>query len=484
MMWDVPGIVQYMDLINAGHSVVFWADVYSSSVLTSAARFVEIVSGNITADYESDIRYTGSVVLNLDIDSEISTIDSQYENLHLPSDLLNIYSTRIALYAGINDVPGSPAADFVVPLGMYRVESATWGSDKLYEMELSGFESYVIDYTYEHPISIAERYKGMTIIDIIKKTIAEAIVNPTFDTSTLPPKSSSVDIWRVYDEAEIREGSRWETVKYLAQLIDCVVYAGPTGAFHITERPSRKSRYNSFPAVWSALMGEVNAYPQHVPRDGRWSSVLKTTSISVSRDDVFNGVVVYNQSNDENAPDPTSAEGTPKVPVYPYGIAIDVDPDSPVNWFGPFGKKPYRIESDCVDAADCMWKAYYLLNDVRGNNRVTSFSSVPNYALEPGDIIYVEEALGSVVKHQIKSISYELGHAGDMSVTTAAKSELRLLTWEEIADHRSDRKDGQYVHTQAEKNAMVPTVGDYIWNPQQKAWSKIRQISDLTPKVN
>jgi hypothetical protein len=486
-MWSDPGLIEYLDLITAGHTVTFWADIFDSTILAAPTRFVQVVSGSVTADYESDVRYTATLTLNQDIDQDISTIDSQYTNLHRPDDLLNIYTTRIALFAGVVGVPGNPGIDFRIPIGMYRAESATWGSDKLYELELSGFESYVVDYVYEHPISLAERYPNMPIVDIIKKIIAECVENPTFDTSSLPAFTGTyTDIYQRYKDNDIREGSRWETVKFLAQLIDCDVYAGPTGAFHITERPSRKSRYRQFPAVWTALMGEINAYPKHVPSDQRWSNTITQTSMSVSRDSVFNSVVVYNQSNSESTPSTSSAEGTPSVPVYPYGVAMDVDPDSPINWFGPFGKKPYRVESNCKDASDCMWKAYYLLNDVRGNNRVTTFTSVPNHALEPGDLIYVEERLGTVVKHQIKTISFDLSFSGGMSITTAAKSELKLLTWEEITDSRTELKStdsNEYKYTEAEKNAMAPRTGDFIWDPQHREWRRIRALTDLIPKA-
>jgi hypothetical protein len=477
-MYPVPQ--EFLNALSTSHQVKYWADIYSG--VTRIAEGVKIVGGSVSANAGNEIRYTGSVTL--DFDFEVRTRD-------LRDSALNVYSSRIALYMSIPGVtvssgPGMPQYEYVLPLGKYRVTDVTQTDRSLPELTLEGYEGYLVDHVmgwaYDSATNTVTGYPNVEPdIDItmirdrpvvegieymIRRTFKEYIppgsFNPPFRAMEIKRQiSNPEDLYtKVQKLSDFSVGTKpTDIIAMLASTIDVEVFCGPDGVFYIRDLPSKKTRYNQFPGVWLA--------------EGGKSGVLTTITHGVSRD-VFNGVIAVNEpATDTTAP--VVAE-----------MVVDDDPNSPVYWYGPFGKKPTAITGKWTGTerevrTQARWAALMALNDALGFNRTMSFSTTPNPALEPNDLVYVRNINGDIEKHVIKSFSIDLTVGGTMSFTTEAKSDLRMITWGELPPPPRPESARVGVYPPVNKTPTTPDAVAYRWQAQDKVWRAVRSIDTLRP---
>jgi hypothetical protein len=105
-------------------------------------------------------------------------------------------------------------------------------------------------------------------------------------------------------------------------------------------------------------------------------------------------------------------------------LAVDNDPSSPTYWYGPFGRRPgFYSSSTLISLAACTQAANLQLAKAKAPNASGDISSLPNPALEPGDVVRVTHPDGTRELHQIASFSVPLDPGGDFPITTISAKE-------------------------------------------------------------
>jgi hypothetical protein len=134
-------------------------------------------------------------------------------------------------------------------------------------------------------------------------------------------------------------------------------------------------------------------------------------SRAMTSDSVYNGVLARGENTADNAA-PVSA------------LAVDSDPNSPTYWGGPFGRRPMFYSSSTLTTTNaCTAAANLKLAAARAPNASGDFSSLPNPALEPGDVLRVTHPDGSRELHQVASFSVPLDEGGDFPISTISAKE-------------------------------------------------------------
>jgi hypothetical protein len=476
-MYPVPK--EWIDVLQAPHQMRFWAQVWSGVRLLDAD--VRIVEGSVTGDSTQDIRYTADVTLDFNFETR----------LDLRSTSLNVYSGRVALFCSITaakfpEKHSGSLHELVVPLGHYRVTDMQQQDLGLVKLDLEGYEGYVQDDLFTTPRTAEQLMldpitgkKDDRVIAVITRLIQESFAEDIH--SSMLTTSAGYDkylmgtpywAWhgmdvlvevtdralldlKISDMAPV-ERDRWAIIKWLAETYNLDVFCGSDGKFHIRENASRRSAFNQFPAVWTVRTGA--------------HGVLTTISHSVSRDNVYNAVIAYKDAVSDE-------KGSATEPV--EAAVYENDPHSPVYWKGPFGRKPLMVTGDYANKREAQLEALVKLNDAYGYNSEMSFGSVPNPALEPADLIYVQYPDGRIEKHVIDSLTIPLGHAGTMNVKTKAKSELRWLVWQDPSP-RPRTQDEILTSPYPLTTGLGGAREVYRWRAQNVTWMKARRLDNLT----
>jgi hypothetical protein len=135
---------------------------------------------------------------------------------------------------------------------------------------------------------------------------------------------------------------------------------------------------------------------------------------SMSRDQVYNGIVARGQSTGSGAA-PTSQ------------LVVDSDPTSPTYWYGKFGQIVGFYDSSLlVDDAQCNNAALAMLQNNLGVPRALNYTTAVNPAFEPGDVVaVVDPDTGVTEQHLMDSLTIPLDAAGVMTAQT--RSTLSLV---------------------------------------------------------
>jgi hypothetical protein len=171
------------------------------------------------------------------------------------------------------------------------------------------------------------------------------------------------------------------------------VYATPDGGFVITVLADPLATT----PVWSVEAGEGGVYISGVR--------------GMSSKGVYNAVLARGES--------TGADVAP----CSY-LATDSDPGSPTYWGGPFGRRPrFYSSSTLLDTSACQAAAQLLLRAAKAPNAIGDFTSLPNPALETGDVIRVVHPDGSKELHQVAAFTVPLDVSGDFPISTISAKE-------------------------------------------------------------
>lgn len=188
----------------------------------------------------------------------------------------------------------------------------------------------------------------------------------------------------------ILEQDRWDFLEELAESLGAEIFFNRDG--NVTVQP--------IPGIYG---DGVIPDPDWVIDAGE-NGLLKDADRSVSRDGVFNGVVVVG-SADENRPQP-------------FALVTDDDPKSLTRWNGPFGRSLIRIErSELTTDEQCAKAARAELRNLTGLQRNLSFDSIGNPAMDPGDILRIVFPDGSSEIHMLDGFDYDF-ESMDLSAST------------------------------------------------------------------
>ncbi len=367
-----PVSSRFLQAIRVSHRMVAYVDV-----TTEEERFtVPVHSGSVSIDRTADVRRSG--------DAELITA-------HLASHhvarlrRINPYNSRVAVWRGVRFGDG---IEELVPLGQFVVDQVTWGrDDSLLDVSLLDETSLVKNAAMPFSATVTST-STLSVISGLLNGVHRGLTDPLLATDNLT-------VTGVTDAplAAMELGDdRWESVSTLAEALGAEVWADPTqpGKWRVAPVPDLDAA-----PVWRVDYGD----------DG----VLTDYSRTLERAGVRNAIVARHESQG-------SASGI-------YAIAQDTAVDSPTA-ISRFGLASEVIESAAFDTVvKCQRAADSRLRNSLGLLSNLDLSTVPNPALDAGDVIAVDFPTSPIVEHHIiDGLSIPLSPDGDFSLTTRATS--------------------------------------------------------------
>lgn len=330
---------------------------------------IEHMGGSVSVDRGSQTRRTCTVTC-----ADVSLIP------RTPTDKLAAYGATLRISRGVQYSDGSRE---LVPLGVFRIDDIDGDPDEG-PVTISGksLECIVADDRFTEPYRASGLAVG-AIEALIQRSIPGAVV---VTGSGVVDAAIGARTWDV-------EGNPWEAITEIGAAIGCDVYADPDGIFTIAPLPDLLTAT----PVWSIDAGEGGAY------------ISANRGMSV--DGVFNGVLARGE-NTEAGTAPVS------------DLVVDEDPGSPTYWDGPFGHRPtFYSSSTLLTESQCTSAATLLLRSAKAPNASADITSLPNPALESGDVIRVAYPDGMKELHQAASFSVPLEPGGAFTLQTISAKE-------------------------------------------------------------
>lgn len=330
-----------------------------------------VADGHVDIDRTADVRRSAEFVV----------ADPSFVPLYANSPLAP-YGAELRVFAGIQFMDGSNEQ---IPLGVFRIEAVEWDEATGSFPSVKGFDraKAVIDAKFLMPYDASGRSAVAVITALITDVVAcDVLIDPTLKDYALPGGS-------VFDS------ERWDAAQTIAGGMGAEIYFDVYGNAVVTTIPAITQDTPHGSAVWTVNHGE--------------NGVLVSAQRGVTRTGVYNAVAAQGSSAD--------TEGAP-----PIGFAADTDPRSPTYWgpasalpYGPytptpFGQAVYRYSNNLLtDAQQCETAARGQLSNFLGLARSLSFTCVPNYALDGGDLILVEYPNDQSELHLIDKLGIPLG---------------------------------------------------------------------------
>lgn len=132
--------------------------------------------------------------------------------------------------------------------------------------------------------------------------------------------------------------------------------------------------------------------------DAGEDGVLIDVTRKITRENVYNGVVVTGSADGENP--------------QPFGFASDDNPSSRTYYGGPFGKQVKRVDnSNLTTEEDCINAAIAELRNSTGLQRSVDFETYGNPAMDPGDIVLIRTGTSPDELHMLDSYRYDFESA-------------------------------------------------------------------------
>lgn len=322
---------------------------------------LRIVEGDVELDATAEVRGAGSVTL--------AEPWPRVRNLSLAP-----FGAQIFLARGV-DLGG--AGVMWASLGYYRVseiaqDDAAKGTVTL---SLEDRMSTIIDSRFIVP---RQWLQGTLVGDIIDEVVLEIYPDATIqfdDDSNLAELGRSL----------IVEESRYEVLSTLANGLGKVFYWNGEGRLVFETIPDEGD------PIWV-----VNAGP---------GGVMVESKRSLSRDGVYNAVVV-------------TGEGADEIPPV-RAMAFDAQESSPTFFGGPFGQIPRFYSSPFITTqAQAESASVSLLRQSLGAPYDVGVSAVPNPALKPYDVIRVVYNDGTRELHVVEKVTIPLTNDGAIDVST------------------------------------------------------------------
>jgi hypothetical protein len=328
---------------------------------------LEHTGGSVTVDRAQAIRRTCSV-----------TVADPALIPRTPTDQLATYGARLRISRGIDYGDGTSE---LVPLGVFRLDSVD-GDVSEGPVTLQGKDLSVIvaDDKFVEPYKATGTVVG-AVTALIQRSIPDAdVISLVTDT----PIGS-----RVFDI----EADPWAGAQEIAAAAGAEVYPNADGVFVIAALPDLLIT----PPVWAIEATEGGVYI--------------SANRAMTSDNVHNGVLARGENASEN------------IPPVSY-LAVDDDPTSRTYWGGPYGRRPKFISSSAYTTVNaCAQAANAELAKAKAPNASGDISSLPNPALETGDVLRVTHEDGSRELHQAAAFTVPLSEDGDFPISTISAKE-------------------------------------------------------------
>ena len=339
---------------------------------------IPVIDGSVTVDGKSPCRRT----LSLTVPARLST-GLYTDRPSLPDSAdhpLAAYGQELSVSYGVAFTDDSVAW---IQAGVFRIDSTdgslTGGGPV--QVSARSRESFLIDAKFIAPRTVSSVSTTSLIATLVHEVLpsVEVVIYASRDARV--PTTTYVD-------------DRWAAITSLAEAIGAVVYADPWGRIVVADAPSVTGE-----PVWTVRAGLGGA--------------LVSAGRSSSRDGVFNAVVVRGES--------PSGDFAPL-----QGVEYDDDPTSPTRYGDPhtgaFGMVPRHESYPTVSTVEqARAVARGLLSQSIGVASKLEASSVPNPALEPGDLIHVipdADDLSTVRAHIVDGYTLSLVAGGEFPIRT------------------------------------------------------------------
>jgi len=353
----------FAQLIAGSHTARFRATLVEG-FQTGSDPFglaMRVIGGEVEYDATADIRSTGGV-----------TVAQDWPNAR---DLrFAPYGSEVFLARGVETGAGGT---LWAPLGYYRI-SKTAQSDAArgpLALDLDDRMATIIDSRFMSP---RQWLTGTLVGDIINEVVQEVYPN-------------AVIVWDDdSDESQlgrslIAEESRLEVIKTLADGLGKIFYWDEIGRLVFRTIPSETD------IIWSVKAG----------RDG----VMVQANRSISRDGVYNAVVVTGEGADDLNP--------------VRAVAINAQESSPTFFGGPFGRVPRFYSSSFITTEpQAENAAVNLLRQSLGAPYDVGLSAVPNPAVRPYDVLRVVYNDGTREVHIVDRVSIPLDVDSPINIAT------------------------------------------------------------------
>ena len=328
---------------------------------------LEHTGGSVTVDRSQAIRRTCTV-----------TVADPGLIPRTATDKLATYGARLRIARGVEYGDGTSE---LVPLGVFRLDSVDGDvSDGPVNLQGKALEACIADDKFTETYTATGTVVG-AITALIERTLPDAdVISTIVDT---PIGSRAFDV----------EADPWAGAQEIAAAAGAEVYTNADGVFVIATLPDLLTAT----PVWAVEATEGGVYV--------------SGNRAMTSDNVFNGVLARGENTTDDAP-PVSA------------LIVDNDTGSPTYWGGPFGRRPKFISSSTLTTVNaCAAAASLELAKAKAPNASGDISSLPNPALEPGDVLRVAHPDGIRELHQVASFSVPLDEGGDFPITTISAKE-------------------------------------------------------------
>lgn len=359
-----PASARLLAAFSESHVPLFTADLFRPD---GRVESLEITGGGVKVDGKQAIRRTCTLMC-----ADVKLIP------RTASDKLATYGAQIRPSRGVDFGDGTSET---VPLGVFRIETVD-GDVDTGPVTITGksLEAVIMDDKFLTPWRAVGTAVG-AITALIQRSLPSAYIIATAPDAAIGPRTFDV------------EGDPWAAIDECASAIGAEVFADADGVFIIRVRPDLLA----VPPVWEVAAGERG-------------TMIKATR-GMSSAGVFNGVQASGSNSETNSP-----------PV--VALVVDTDPTSPTYWGGAFGRRPtFYSSATLTTTAACTNAATLRLRTAVAPNATADITSLPNPALEAGDVIRARYSDGTAELHQVLAFPVPMELGADFTLSTVSAKE-------------------------------------------------------------
>lgn len=334
-------------------------DIYYNNVAVETD--VPVSDGSVSVDRNAAIRRTASVTI-----PDRALVPSLEEG-----GVLEPYGTEFKIKHGIVYPDGT---EELIPLGVFVLDTTSWNDSSGPIPSVDLVDRAMI-------MNRAQIGPALGASGKLAQSFLETIFYYFWPDLTITYGSGVDTTVRVPGGTSFDNGDHWAIVTQMASLMGAEIYFDQDGLPVVNALPVFDDTITVADAVYTVDAGE--------------NGVLLDASRSVSREEVYNSVYVVGQGSQSGS--------------VPVGHVYNNDPASPTYREGPFRKMGIRIENNLLMTnAQCVSFAQQELLKYRRLARTLSLSSLPNPALDGGDIIKAQYLDGSSDPALIERINFPL----------------------------------------------------------------------------
>lgn len=356
---------QFLETVRSSHQMAAhaWVVAPGQTGVEPDGIEIPIIAGDVKYDATADIRAT----------LDLTTHDADW--VAALDDALTPYGNEIFVQRGVQYGDGS---EELVSQGYYRIYSVDQQDAPKGSLQITARDrmSGIID---ADPLAPMQFGDGTSVAAVFAYLIEEvypgAVIVYDFDAGGT-----------LFTSSHALEDDRYGFLKDIADSLGKVFYVDYAGRFRLETAPDPTA------PVFDVTHGK--------------GGVIAKVARSLNRDGVYNAIVATGEPAGEDPP--------------VRGVALDLNPNSPTYWNGPFGKVPKFYSSTFLTTDDqCTTAAAAMLARQLGVPYSVNFDAVPNPALEPLDSVrvsYSDRQMPEV--HVIDTLTIPLDSGTAMSATT------------------------------------------------------------------